>query len=83
MWGMRKQKRCEPNRWKGFVLGVGLWAMGDEVTVPVLGLSDGPTAYPLSVHIHSFGTHLAYGAATAVVMQALERITVAVSSRIQ
>ncbi len=55
----------------GLVFGTAVWALGDELMVPLLGLSKGPTAYPLTQHAHRFGAHLAFGLATAAATQAL------------
>lgn len=55
----------------GLALGTGLWAVGDELAVPLLGLSKGPTAYPPEQHAHRLGAHLVYGVTTALVTQAL------------
>lgn len=55
----------------GLAFGAALWLLGDELAVPVLGLSKGPTAYPAEQHVHRLGAHLVYGAATAVVAQTL------------
>lgn len=57
----------------GAVLGTILWTAGDELMVPLLGLSSGPTAYPLSQHLHRIGAHLVYGGATALTTQLLLR----------
>jgi hypothetical protein len=58
----------------GLVYGAGLWVLGDEIAVPLLGLAEGPKAYPKKIHAESLGAHLIYGAATAVATQLLRRI---------
>ena len=58
----------------GAAHGVGLWLLGDEVTVPLLGLQEGPTAVSPAGHINRLGAHLAYGLATAATTQILRRI---------
>ena len=55
----------------GAGFGAALWALGDELAVPTLGLSQGPTAYPLRQHAHRLGAHLAFGLTTAAATQAL------------
>lgn len=57
----------------GAAFGTALWAVGDELMVPLLGLSKGPTAFPLKQHLHRLGAHLVYGCATALTTQALLR----------
>lgn len=59
----------------GMVLGAGLWLLGDELAVPLLGLQDGPTASPPSTHLNRLALHLTYGVATAATTQLLKRIT--------
>ena len=58
----------------GAAHGFGLWLLGDEVTVPLLGLQEGPTAVSPVGHINRLGAHLAYGLATAAATQLLRRI---------
>lgn len=58
----------------GALFGTGLWILGDELTVPLLGLQDGPSAAPPSTHLNRLALHLAYGMATAATTQLLKRI---------
>ena len=46
----------------GIVLGVGLWAIGDELLVPALRLAPKATEFPATTHLKAFGGHVAYGA---------------------
>jgi hypothetical protein len=48
--------------------------LDDELAMPLLGLTDGPTAYPAELHAHGLAAHLAYGAATALATQLLLRV---------
>lgn len=59
----------------GLALGVALWSLGDELAMPLLGLADGPTAYPIQLHAHGFGAHIAYGLATSIATQSLQNVT--------
>ena len=45
----------------GLPFGVVFWALADETAVPLLGLSKGPTEYPLAVHTYALSSHLIYG----------------------
>ncbi len=56
----------------GSMLAAGLWGFNDELVVPLMGLSAGPTQYTLDLHAHALGSHLAYGWASAIATQALE-----------
>jgi uncharacterized membrane protein YagU involved in acid resistance len=58
----------------GLVMGTGLWLLGDEVLMPLLGLTDGPTAYPSGVHVHGFGAHIAFGVTAAAVAAILDSV---------
>jgi uncharacterized membrane protein YagU involved in acid resistance len=58
----------------GLLLGTSLWLLGDELAMPLLGLTDGPTAYPTELHVHAFGAHVAYGLASSVTTQVLYRL---------
>jgi hypothetical protein len=57
----------------GLGYGAALWLLGDELAVPMLGLSKGPTAHPPRVHAQALGAHLVYGLATGAALSALER----------
>lgn len=45
----------------GAAFGAGLWAIGDEIVVPLLGLGPKPQRLPVSAHAKTLGTHVAYG----------------------
>jgi hypothetical protein len=60
--------------WGGAVHANGLWLLGDEVAVPMLGLQAGPTAVSPASHINRWGAHMAYGLTTAATTQLLSRI---------
>jgi hypothetical protein len=55
----------------GAVFGLGLWLLGDELALSLLGLTDKPTAYHPSQHAQSLVEHLAYGVAAATTARAL------------
>lgn len=58
----------------GLAFGAGAWFMNDEVLVPVLGLSEGPTAHDPKEHAQALGAHLVFGLTTAAATQVLERV---------
>jgi putative membrane protein len=43
--------------------GTVLWLLGDEVAVPMLGLSKSPQKYPVSTHLSAAASHVVYGLA--------------------
>lgn len=57
----------------GVIYGTGLWALGDELAVPLLGLGDKPTAYRAGLHAKTLLAHIGYGVALAVTTGAAER----------
>jgi hypothetical protein len=57
----------------GLAFGAGLWLLGDEVAVPLLGLAEGPKAHPARLHAETLGAHLVYGVTTAATTQLLGR----------
>ncbi len=59
----------------GLAFGTALWLLGDELAVPLLGLAQGPTAFPPAQHAHRLGAHWTYGLAAAATTQALLSLT--------
>jgi putative membrane protein len=55
----------------GLPFGAVFWVVGDEVAVPLLGLAEAPTEYPLSTHAYALCSHLVYGLTTEAVRRAL------------
>lgn len=55
----------------GLPFGAAFWLVVDEGAVPLLGLSEGPMAYPLSVHAYALSSHFVYGLTTEVVRRAV------------
>ena len=58
----------------GLPFGAAFWLLADEVTMPFLGLSKGPTAYPVSTHAYSLASHLVYGLTAEVSRRALRQV---------
>src|SRR5437016_5592090 len=58
----------------GLAYGTGLWLFGSELTVPLLGLSEGPTATTPESHAYGLGAHFAYGLVAAATTQALYKL---------
>jgi len=54
----------------GLGFGAALFAGADEVAIPALKLSEGPTRVPASQHIYGFASHLIYGTTAAAVCKA-------------
>ena len=55
----------------GLPFGTAVWLVIDEGAVPLLGLSKGPTEYPVSTHVYALASHFVYGLTTETVRRAL------------
>lgn len=58
----------------GLPFGAAFWLIADEVAVPLLGLSKGPTEYPPSTHVYALASHLVYGATAEFSRRALRQV---------
>jgi putative membrane protein len=58
----------------GLPFGAAFWLIADEISVPALGLSKGPTAYPVSTHVYAFASHLVYGVTAELSRRALRQV---------
>ncbi len=58
----------------GLPFGAAFWLVADEVTVPLLGLSKGPTEYPVSTHAYALASHLVYGMTAELSRRALRQV---------
>src|SRR5215207_8596302 len=58
----------------GLPFGAAFWLIADEVSVPLLGLAKGPTAYPVSTHVYSLASHLVYGVTAEFSRRALRHV---------
>ena len=57
----------------GLPFGVAVWVIADEGIVPALGLSKGPSEYPISIHAYSLVSHLVFGLTAEVVRSTVRR----------
>jgi uncharacterized membrane protein YagU involved in acid resistance len=55
----------------GLPFGAAFWLVADEGAVPLLGLSKGPTEYPISSHAYALASHFIYGLTAEVVRRAM------------
>jgi len=58
----------------GVPFGAAFWLVADETAVPLLGLSEGPTKYPLSTHAYALASHLVYGLTAELTRRAVRKI---------
>lgn len=67
VYGLLAEARPEVTAGLGLPFGAAFWLTADEGTVPALGLSKAPWAYPSSVHVYSLVSHLVYGVSAEAV----------------
>lgn len=58
----------------GIPFGAAFWLLADEISVPLLGLSKGPTEYPPSTHAYALASHLVYGATAELSRRAIRHV---------
>lgn len=58
----------------GLPFGAAFWLIADEVAVPLLGLSKGPSEYPPSTHAYALASHLVYGVTAEFSRRALRQV---------
>lgn len=58
----------------GVPFGAAFWLLADEITVPLLGLSKGPTEYPPSTHVYALASHLVYGVTAELSRRAVRQV---------
>ncbi len=57
----------------GLAYGTALWAGGDEIALPALGLSEPPTETPVLVHADALVAHFVYGMTTEAIRYGVRR----------
>lgn len=63
----------EVTKGAGLPFGAAFWLVVDETAVPLLGLSKGPTKYPLSTHVYALTSHFVYGLTAEVVRRSVRK----------
>ena len=58
----------------GVPFGAAFWLIADEISVPLLGLSKGPTEYPVSTHAYALASHVVYGVTAELSRRALRQV---------
>jgi len=59
---------------RGLAFGAGFFLLVDEIANPALGFTPGPRAFPWQTHARGLGGHLAYGLATELMLEQLDRV---------
>jgi len=71
LYGALAEFTPEVTRGAGLPFGSIFWLLADEIAVPVLGLSKGPTEYPPSTHAYALASHLVYGLTAEITRRAV------------
>lgn len=58
----------------GVAFGLGLWAIGDEILMPAMGLTPPSQEFPWQNHARAAANHLAYGATLGVTQNVLRKV---------
>jgi putative membrane protein len=74
LYGAAAEVAPEVTTGLGLPFGVAFWMVADEGVVPLLGLSKGPTEYPVSTHVYALASHLVYGLTTEVTRRAVRNM---------
>ena len=73
LYGVAAELAPKVTTGSGLPFGGVFWLVVDEGAVPLLGLSKGPTAYPLSTHAYALSSHFVYGLTAEVVRRAVRQ----------
>jgi hypothetical protein len=71
LYGAVAELAPEATTGAGLPFGAAFWLVADEGAVPLLGLSKGPTEYPLGTHAYALASHFVYGLTAEAVRRAL------------
>lgn len=67
LYGVAAELAPEVAKGAGLPFGAAFWLVADETALPLLGLSKGPTTYPVSTHVYALASHFVYGLTAEVV----------------
>jgi hypothetical protein len=73
LYGVAAEMAPKVTAGSGLPFGAVFWLVVDEGAVPLLGLSKGPTAYPLATHAYALSSHFVYGLTAEVVRRAVRK----------
>jgi uncharacterized membrane protein YagU involved in acid resistance len=73
LYGAAAEISPEVTTGTGLPFGAVFWLVVDEGAVPLLGLSKGPRAYPLSTHAYALSSHFVYGLTAEIVRRFIRR----------
>ena len=73
LYGLTTEYFPEARAGFGTIFGTLLFALADEVAVPLAGFSGKPSEYPVSSHLRALASHIVYGASAEAVRATLSR----------
>ena len=74
MYGALAEVAPQVTTGAGIPFGAAFWLLADEISVPLLGFSKGPTEYPVSTHAYALASHLVYGATAELSRRAIRHV---------
>lgn len=69
LYGLLAEMKPGARAGRGLPFGLAVWVGADEIALPAMGLTEGPTAYPASVHAEMLAAHVVYGYTTDLFMR--------------
>jgi uncharacterized membrane protein YagU involved in acid resistance len=73
VYGLAAEYEPDVTTLAGIPFGAAFWMVVDEGALPLLGLTKGPTAYPISIHAYALASHLVFGLTAEVVRSTVRR----------
>jgi putative membrane protein len=71
VYGCASEMYRDATRGFGLAYGCAVWLIADEIGLPLMGLSKGPTAYPIQRHAGALASHLVFGLTVECVRRAM------------
>jgi hypothetical protein len=60
-------------RWRGVLLGIAIWTLGNELFLPALRLTKRPSHYSPRMQANALGEHIVYGLTTDRIYQEMKK----------
>jgi putative membrane protein len=73
VYGLAAEYEPDVTTLVGIPFGAAFWIVVDEGALPLLGLTKGPTAYPISTHAYALVSHLVFGMTAELVRSTVRR----------
>jgi uncharacterized membrane protein YagU involved in acid resistance len=73
VYGLAAEYQPEVTTLGGIPFGAAFWLIVDEGSLPLLGITKGPSAYPIATHVYALASHLVFGLTAEVVRSTVRR----------